>query len=707
MVDDVLSRLQKVRRSRNGWTALCPSHQDRESSLSIGIGDDGRVLLRCFAGCPVETIVKALGLELKDLFPHRRRDGRGGGGISISPGTRATVQPQGGLTLEQYAAAKRLPPDFLGYLRVSDMSYLGRPAIRMPYFDPAGTEIAVRFRLALEGENRFRWKTSTKPTLYGLWRLAEARAAGYVVLVEGESDCQTLWHHEIPALGVPGAASWRESWAKFFDNIPIIYVIIEPDGGGEAVRGWLATSRIRDRARLVDLGGAKDPSELHVGDPEGFRARWQAALAASVPWTEQAQTEAKARAREAWEQCQELARQPRILDRFAEDLSRHGVAGERRATKLLYLVLTSRLLDRPVSAAVKGPSSAGKSYIVEHTLTFFPPSAYYALSAMSDRALAYSEEPLVHRVLVLYEAVSLQSDFASYLVRSLLSEGRVRYETVEKTKDGLRPKLIEREGPTGLLVTTTAVKLQDENETRLFSIPVTDTPEQTKAVLRQQARAGAFPSVDLSRWHALQEWLAGSEAHVTIPYAGALAEAIPPVAVRLRRDFGAILSLVKAHAIVHQAIRDRDRDGAITATFDDYAVVRELVSDLVAEGVEATVSPAIRETVEAVTELLDATKGEVSEVTITMVAVKLKLGKGAALRRVQVAIEKGYLKNLEERRGRAARLVLGEPLPEDQEILPPADDPRLQGCTVARVLGEIDTPPSPWGSDPDRGGEPA
>jgi hypothetical protein len=63
----------------------------------------------------------------------------------------------------------------------------------------------------------------------------------------------------------------------------------------------------------------------------------------------------------------------------------------------------------------------------------------------------------------------LSGDFASYLVRSLLSEGRVRYETVEKTKDGLKPRLIEREGPTGLLVTTTAVKLHPENETRLLS----------------------------------------------------------------------------------------------------------------------------------------------------------------------------------------------------------------------------------------------
>jgi nicotinamide riboside kinase len=64
-----------------------------------------------------------------------------------------------------------------------------------------------------------------------------------------------------------------------------------------------------------------------------------------------------------------------------------------------------------VSVAVKGPSSGGKSYLTERVLGFFPESAYYARTAMSERALAYSEEPLQHRFLVLYEAAGLYIDF--------------------------------------------------------------------------------------------------------------------------------------------------------------------------------------------------------------------------------------------------------------------------------------------------------
>lgn len=70
---DLLSRLERVRQSGRGrWTALCPAHGDRLPSLSIRELDDGRVLLRCFAGCSVESVLQAVGLGFESLFPERR-----------------------------------------------------------------------------------------------------------------------------------------------------------------------------------------------------------------------------------------------------------------------------------------------------------------------------------------------------------------------------------------------------------------------------------------------------------------------------------------------------------------------------------------------------------------------------------------------------------------------------------------------------------
>ena len=152
------------------------------------------------------------------------------------------------------------------------------------------------------------------------------------------------------------------------------------------------------------------------------------------------------------------------------------------------------------------------------------------------------------------------------------------------------------------------------------------------------------------------------------PYAQALAELVPPVAVRLRRDFRAVLSLIRAHAILHQASRERDADGKVIATLEDYAIVRELVVDLVSEGVEATVPPTVRETVQAVS----AHAGE-EGVSITALAQALNLDKASASRRWKNARERGYLKNLETGRGKPARIVLADPLPDDIEVLPSVD----------------------------------
>ena len=90
-VEKVLDKLDGARGSKGSWRALCPAHEDREPSLSITEGDDGRALLKCFAACDTENVVAALGLEMKELF--ESRNGHKKELHSISPKTTATLQP--------------------------------------------------------------------------------------------------------------------------------------------------------------------------------------------------------------------------------------------------------------------------------------------------------------------------------------------------------------------------------------------------------------------------------------------------------------------------------------------------------------------------------------------------------------------------------------------------------------------------------------
>ncbi len=390
------------------------------------------------------------------------------------------------------------------------------------------------------------------------------------------------------------------------------------------------------------------------------------------------------------------------------------MVGEAATAQLIYLAITSRLLDKPVSVGVKGHSSSGKSFVVEATVKFFPLSAVATFTGMSQRALVYSKEEYRHRTIVIYELTALregvEDDLTAYFVRSLLSEGRLKYEVTIRTKEeGFVTKSIVKEGPTGLIFTTTKDRIHGENETRVLSVTSDDSRAQTSRVLAQLATE-ADAEIDLRPWQELQDWLQTAEHRVTIPYAGTLAAMVPPVAVRLRRDFGAVLGLVRAHAILHQATRDRDEQGRIIATLDDYRAVREVVAPLVAEGVGGTVSAVTRETVEAVVRLSAANPQGVRALGV---AAELGLDKSAATRRLAVAARGGWVLNQEDRRGRPGRWIRGEPLPDEVVILPTAErlrtvvegdtspagaDPNTagpSGCTVARLHQGVYAPPAP------------
>jgi hypothetical protein len=682
--EGMLSYLRVERRDGDRARCFCPAHDDREeASLSVKAASD-KLLLHCFAGCRPEDIIAALGLEWSDLFAD------GGGGASTPTKTTSTGQPA---TLENYADYVKLPVPFLKELGLKEYRHLGEPAVSMPYLDKTGENVLLtRSRVSLTGKPKVKTRKGDTHRPYGLWRLAGAREAEYVLLVEGESDCHTAWYHGEPALGIPGANGWKAEWAAYLDGIERIYFVVEDAAGEACWRKLAATLELQERLYRVELEGAKDLSELHRQDAEGFQERLERALEDAKAWLDIAESEAEERAREAWADCRELAESSDILAEFLADLKRCGLVGEWDNAKLLYLAMMSRLLEKIVSVAVKGPSSGGKSLLIKLVASFFPESAFCRFTAMSERTLLYTVEPLSHRHLILSEAAGIGGDFQEYVIRTLLSEGFLEYEFVEKTPEGLRPRRIRKEGPTGFITTTTRDRLHAENETRYLSITVTDTREQTRLVFRALADEH-LGEPDRTRWHALQDWLEGAEHRVTIPYAGALAENMGDVAVRLRRDFSVVLSLIRAHAILHQNTRKRDVEGQILATIEDYASVRGLVAGLIAEGVEATVPATIRETVNAVERIVRRSDEEWA--TNKALSEELNIDKAAALRRARTAIGRGYLKNLEDRKGRPARLVVGEDMPEDIEILPSPENlsEEMSGCKVDRDLEGIEHPP--------------
>ena len=169
-------------------------------------------------------------------------------------------------------------------------------------------------------------------------------------------------------------------------------------------------------------------------------------------------------------------------------------------------------------------------------------------------------------------------------------------------------------------------------------------------------RLGCHPSVAVIRPTA-----------VTIPFGTRMAEVAFAGSVRIRRDFRKLLTLIKAHALIHQVSRGKTEDGAIVATLEDYSAVRGLVLDLLGEAAESSVSGKLRETVNGVAKLLGEGR---AHVTVTQLAAELSLTRAVHQGESAEAIDSGYLLNLDDRWGHAAQLTLGDPLPEDVLVLP-------------------------------------
>jgi len=212
-------------------------------------------------GASREEVLAEVGLGLRDLYPSKN-----------SSAPKEEKEGLLGCTLEEYSEYVKLPLDFLtgptvGLEQVNYPKYPGQdregmvPAVYIPYPSSIGDVDYCRFRVGLRKpksgpDNRIRGKARQSPILYGLHGLDDAVAAGYVLLVEGESDAQTLWYHDRPALGIPGAKNWKDEWAEHLDGIARVLVCVEPDAAGEEL--WTKVSSCERLAGRVGRVVFKD-----------------------------------------------------------------------------------------------------------------------------------------------------------------------------------------------------------------------------------------------------------------------------------------------------------------------------------------------------------------------------------------------------------------------------------------------------------------
>jgi hypothetical protein len=257
--------VKKYEIKNNRLTGLCPFHEDRKPSFSVDLKSGQYICFACGkSGNYVNFVAEKNGISVQDAYKQILRE------HGVSP-EQPTPQKPRNYTVEDYAAEKKLPTNFLRVVCSLDNGTEkdGTPYVKIPYFDADTKQAVLRKRM---GNHSFKWGYGSAGKLipYGLWRKEGMEIAGYTILVEGESDTQTLWFLGFSALGIPGASTFRPEWAASLNGIDTIYIHVEPDTGGQTflrtvVQG-LKDSKYPGEIRTIACSdfGAKDPSALYL-----------------------------------------------------------------------------------------------------------------------------------------------------------------------------------------------------------------------------------------------------------------------------------------------------------------------------------------------------------------------------------------------------------------------------------------------------------
>ncbi|OSM94034.1 MULTISPECIES: CHC2 zinc finger domain-containing protein [Lonsdalea] len=256
-----------------------------------------------------------------------------------------------------------------------------------------------------------------------------------------------------------------------------------------------------------------------------------------------------------------LLRDPNLTGRITDDLAACGVVGE--STNLLagYLAAVSRKLDRPLAVLIQSSSAAGKSSLMDAVLNLIPPEERLQYSAMTGQSLFYlGETNLQHKILAIAEEEGVRQ--AAYALKLLQSDGEL---TIASTgKDDATGNLVTKQytvkGPVMLMLTTTAIDVDEELLNRCLVLTVNESREQTEAIhalqRHKQTLEGLLMENEkgyLAELHQNAQRLL-RPLKVVNPFASQLTFLSDKT--RTRRDHMKYLTLIQSIALLHQYQRE-------------------------------------------------------------------------------------------------------------------------------------------------------
>lgn len=358
---------------------------------------------------------------------------------------------------------------------------------------------------------------------------------------------------------------------------------------------------------------------------------------------------------------------PQLLPRIVEDLQHaFSISGENELLCALYLAISSRKLDDPVSLIVRGPSGSGKSFVIDRVCELVPPDDLLVATHLSPKALYYGEQSVAHKVLNGKERSRMtgpETEERTAAIRQLLSDKRIINRTVREGQGVIQVV----EGPVAYVESTTrgTSDIFDEDLTRCLLLETSDDPEHRRRVLT--TIGGRFaPDTDLSgvreKLVAQHRVIQGHllQAHpVRIPFHERLADGFPVTAPSAPRLFERLLFTVATSAHLHQFQRQRDTGGGLLATMDDYRVARSIVNRSLLDSLTRNLNRSERTIMEIIRRL-----GPISRSDLAKAASTLEIGRTHAYERLDGLLDRGIIVEVHPARGSRPGVVAVFQLPD-------------------------------------------
>lgn len=253
---------------------------------------------------------------------------------------------------------------------------------------------------------------------------------------------------------------------------------------------------------------------------------------------------------------------PQLIENISADFEKCGLIGEKLNALATYVSAASRKLDNPLAIIIQSSSSAGKSSLMDMILAMTPDEEQVKYTSMTGQSLFYlGENDLVHKTLAISEEEGAER--ASYSLKMMQSEKRLCIASTGK--DPKTGRLVTNEytvkGPTQIILTTTAIEIDEELQNRCLIVTIDEARSQTKAIhdfqRLQQTVEGLMlqqKREELLQLHKNVQRLI-KPIMVVNPFATKLT--FLDTSLRTRRDHVKYLTLIRAIALLHQYQRPK------------------------------------------------------------------------------------------------------------------------------------------------------